>query len=156
MQQVQEAVDLLAEYDVGCEIWSATNFGELYREAIAAERLGRLQPDKPAPSCWISECFGDYTGLTVCATDNVASYPRMVSPWVGGDYVVLGTEGFGRSDTREALRRFFEVDKESVTVAALSALSRRGEMSPDVATQAMAKFGIGVDRPDITMDKETA
>mmetsp|Transcript_135760 Transcript_135760/g.378285 ORF Transcript_135760/g.378285 Transcript_135760/m.378285 type:complete len:1053 (-) Transcript_135760:276-3434(-) len=150
MQQVLDAVELLADYDVACEIWSATNIGELYREAIAAERMGRLHPDKPAPSCWISECFGDYTGITVCATDNVASYPRMISPWVGGDYVVLGTEGFGRSDTREALRRFFEIDKEHVTVAALSALSKRGEMSTDVPIQAMQKFGITSDRPDIT------
>jgi len=152
MQQVLGAVELLAEYDVGCEVWSVTNYGELHREAVLAERHTRLHPAEAAKSCWVKDCLGDYDGVTIAASDNITSYPLLIHPYVGGDYVVLGTDGFGRSDTRAALRRFFEVDKESVTIAVLSALSRQGKLAPEVVTAAMEKFGIVAERPDITMD----
>lgn len=152
MQQVLGAVDLLAEYGVGCEIWSATNIGELHREAYKAERYARLHPQEPAPSFFVKDCLGDYDGVTVLCSDNISQYPQLIEKYVGGDFVILATDGFGRSDTREALRRFFEIDKESVVVAALSALSRQGKVSPDVASGAIEKFGIKYERPDITMD----
>mmetsp|Transcript_26609 Transcript_26609/g.76710 ORF Transcript_26609/g.76710 Transcript_26609/m.76710 type:complete len:1047 (-) Transcript_26609:79-3219(-) len=149
MQQVLGAAELLAEYGVATEIWSATNYGELHREAVKADRHTRLNPKEPPASCWVKECLGGFDGVTVAASDNVGSVPRLIERYVDGDYVVLGTDGFGRSDTREALRRFFEVDKESVTVAALSALARQGKLSPDVAEEAIAKFGLSRERPDI-------
>jgi len=76
--------------------------------------------------------------------------PEMIRQWVGGDYVVLGTDGFGRSDTREALRRFFEIDAEHVALAALSSLVERGEISAEIYNQAVETFGISFERDDIT------
>jgi len=152
MKQVLNAVDLLAEYDVGCEIWSATNIGELNREAQRKERYARLHPMEQPPSFWVKDCLGDFDGVTVFSSDNITQYPQLIEKYIGGSCVILGTDGFGRSDTREKLRRFFEIDQESITVAALSALSRQGKIEPEVAIGAMAKFGITHDRPDITMD----
>lgn len=154
MQQVLKAADMLEDFGVASEIWSATNYGELYREAVRAEREARLRPHEAKPSCHVSDCLSDWTGSTVIASDNVIAYPKLIEKYVGGELVVLGTDGFGRSDTRTALRRFFEVDSESVTVAALSALSRQQKISPDVVTGAMAKYGLNLERPDICMDHE--
>ncbi|OLP85969.1 Pyruvate dehydrogenase E1 component [Symbiodinium microadriaticum] len=124
MQQVLKAAEKLEEFGVATEIWSATNYGELHREAVRAERIARLSPHEAKPSCHVADCLGDWEGVTVIASDNVTAYPQLIEKYVGGELVILGTDGFGRSDTRTALRRFFEVDSESVTVAALSALSR--------------------------------
>lgn len=152
MQQVLLAEELLAEYGVSCEIWSATNIGELYREAQECDRLGRLNPKEAVPVPWVSKCLGDFDGITVAATDNMKAFPQLIKDYVGGEYVVLGTDGFGRSDTREQLRRFFEVDKESITAAVLSALSRKGKVSADVAAEAIKKFGLVTgERSDITV-----
>jgi len=152
MQQVLGAVDLLADYGVGCEIWSATNIGEMHREAIKADRYARLHPAEPEPSFWVKDCLGSYDGVTVFSSDNISQYVQLIEKYVGGDLVILGTDGFGRSDTREALRRFFEIDQESIVVAALTALSRQGKIAPEVAQGAIDKFGLKHDRPDITMD----
>jgi pyruvate dehydrogenase E1 component len=152
MQQVFAAESLLEEYGVGCEIWSATNFGELHRDAVACERLGRLNPLEPEPRSWVQQCLGDFDGVTVCATDNQVAYPQLVRPYVGGDYTVLGTDGFGRSDTRDKLRRFFEVDGESIAAAVLSSLSRQGKVEKQLAADAISKWGLETgDRLDITV-----
>jgi len=154
MQQVLAAAEMLEEYGVAAEIWSATNYGELHRDSVRAERHARLRPLEAKPSCHVKDCLGDHDGVTVIASDNIIAYPQLIEKYVGGELVILGTDGFGRSDTREALRRFFEVDKESVTVAALSALSRQGKIPADVAMGAMEKYGLVLERPDITMDHE--
>jgi len=153
MWQAMMAKEMLAEYDVGCEIWSATNIGELHREAVKCERSGRLNPDKPRPVPWVEECLGDFDGVTVFVSDNIIAYPQLIEKYMGsGEKTILGTDGFGRSDTREQLRRFFEIDKESVTVAALSGLSRQGKVSPEVVKEAMAKYEcISDERQDITL-----
>jgi len=152
MQQVLGAIDLLSEYGVGCEIWSATNIGELHREAYKAERYARLHPMEPSPGFWVKDCLGDFDGVTVMSTDNISQYGQLIDKYVGGDFVILGTDGFGRSDTREQLRRFFEIDSESVAVAALSALARQNKVSAQTAADAIEKFGIKYERPDICMD----
>eukprot|EP00928_Gymnodinium_smaydae_P090594 TRINITY_DN7437_c0_g1_i1.p1 TRINITY_DN7437_c0_g1~~TRINITY_DN7437_c0_g1_i1.p1 ORF type:complete len:1095 (+),score=221.43 TRINITY_DN7437_c0_g1_i1:63-3287(+) len=151
MQEVLAGAELLKDYGVACEIWSATNYGELHRGAVAADRYARLHPAEPVPSCWVRECLGGYDGVTVACSDNMTAVPEMIKTHVGGDFTVLGADGFGRSDTREALRRFFEVDRQHVAVAALSALARRGELDASVVTEAMAKFEIKAERPDITV-----
>lgn len=149
MKQALEAVDLLAEFGVGAEVWSATSYGEMHREAVAYDRALRLgqKPDKP----WAAKCLGDGE-VTVAVSDNQIAYPMLISPWVGGEYIVLGTDGFGRSDTREELRRFFEIDKEHVTVAALEGLVKVGKIEASVAQQARERFNIKVDRSDICME----
>merc|ERR1712051_802075 len=116
--------------------------GEMHREAIKAERQARLKPMEKAPSFWVKDCLGDDDGVTVISTDNISQYVQLIEKYMGGDLVILGTDGFGRSDTREALRRFFEIDKESIVVGALTALSRQGKIAPEVAQGAIDKFGI--------------
>mmetsp|Transcript_12473 Transcript_12473/g.20490 ORF Transcript_12473/g.20490 Transcript_12473/m.20490 type:complete len:1052 (+) Transcript_12473:23-3178(+) len=148
MKQAMDAVPLLAEYDVGVELWSATSYGELYREAVECDRVARLGGEKKTP--WVSECLGDGS-VTVAVSDNMKAYPMLISPWVGGDFQVLGADGFGRSDTREALRRFFEVDAESVVVAALGGLAKAGKIPATVPKEAQAKFGIAAEKHDVTM-----
>lgn len=154
IQQALNAVELLAEFGVGAEIWSATNIGELNREAVKAARYTRLHPMEPPRSCWVKDCLGDYDGVTVISSDSITQYHQLIDKYCGGDMVVLGTDGFGRSDTRDKLRRFFEIDAESIAVGALSGLARQGKLDPKVVQDAMAKFGINYDRPDITMDKD--
>lgn len=150
MKEVLLAVKLLEEYGVASEIWSATSYSELQREALHCERLARLQPELGQPVPWVARCLGDGE-VTVAASDNMAAYPRLVERHVGGQFIVLGTEGFGRSDTRQKLRRFFEVDAQHIAVAALSGLSRAGKIPASETTEAIKRFGITVERPDITM-----
>merc|ERR1712190_435681 len=128
---------------------SATSYGELHREAVACDREARLggTPSKP----WVSECLGDGS-VTVAVSDNQTAYPNLISPWVGGEFIVLGADGFGRSDTRENLRRFFEVDKEHVVVAALSGLAKQGKVSAGAVQKAMDNYGIDPMRDDVCMD----
>jgi len=149
MKQALDAVEMLAEYGVGAEVWSATSYGELQRDAIACDRAERLGEE--ATQSWVSQCLGDGS-VTVAVSDNMTAYPMLIDPWVGGDYTVLGTDGFGRSDTRENLRRYFEIDKEHVVVAALAGLAKAGKISADVPAQARQKFGIVAERNDICMD----
>eukprot|EP00440_Ansanella_granifera_P007758 gb/GFBE01008392.1/.p1 GENE.gb/GFBE01008392.1/~~gb/GFBE01008392.1/.p1 ORF type:complete len:1061 (+),score=316.68 gb/GFBE01008392.1/:1-3183(+) len=149
MKQALDAVDMLAEFGVGAEIWSATSYGELHRDGVACDRLARLGGE--AKKSWVEECLGDGS-VTVAVSDNMTAYPKLIHPWVGGEYTVLGADGFGRSDTREALRRFFEVDKEHVVVAALDGLAKQGKISADVPKQAREKYGIVAERKDICME----
>merc|ERR1712039_345841 len=149
MKQALDAVDMLAEFGVGAEVWSVTSYGELHREAVACDRSVRLGGAETKP--WVSECLGDDM-VTVAVSDNMTAYPKLIDPWVGGDYIVLGADGFGRSDTRENLRRFFEVDKEHVVVAALSGLAKQGKVAPGEVQKAMDKYGIDPSRDDVCMD----
>jgi len=149
MQQALGAVELLAEFDVGAEVWSATSYGELHREAVESDRLARLGQEAEKP--WVAKCLGDGE-VTVAVSDNVTAYPQLIRSHVGGQYIVLGTDGFGRSDTREALRRFYEVDKEHVAVAALEGLATAGKISADIPKKARERFGITPDKTDICME----
>jgi len=149
MSEVLGAVDLLAEFGVGAEVWSATSYSILEREALESDRLAILEPAKEAPKSWVQQCLGDGE-ITIAASDNMKAVPKLIERWVGGEYIVLGTDGFGRSDTRSALRRWFEVDKENITVATLTTLSKAGKISVDVPQKAMERFGITSDRFDVT------
>jgi pyruvate dehydrogenase E1 component len=149
MLQALKAADMLAEYGVSAEIWSATNYGELHREAVECDRVARLTCWEQAPVPWVTQCLGDGADVTVAVSDHQTAYMGLIKPYVGGHFIILGTDGFGRSDTREALRRFFEVDAESVVVAALSGLAKAGKISKDVPKGAIEKYGLTVDRPDI-------
>ncbi|MEE3082856.1 MAG: pyruvate dehydrogenase (acetyl-transferring), homodimeric type [Candidatus Thermoplasmatota archaeon] len=150
MLQVERAAEMLAELDIGCEIWSVTSYGELRRDALDSERLNRLHPSKSQRSCWVSEHLDDSVGTTVAVSDNMIAVPELIRQWVSGDYVVLGTDGFGRSDTREALRRFFEIDAEHIVLAVLSSLVKRGQIESSVFDETISKLGISLEREDIT------
>jgi pyruvate dehydrogenase E1 component len=150
MKQALDAIDLLAEFGVGAEIWSATSYGELQREANACDRKARLGQE--VQKSWAEQCLGDGE-VTVAVSDNMTAWPMIIDPWVGGEYIVLGADGFGRSDTREALRRFHEIDKEHVAVAALRGLAKIGKVPASIVDEAISKFGIDTGpREDITMD----
>ena len=110
----------------------------------------RLHPHEAIKTTWIEQQFGDGTSPIIAVSDNVAAVPEMIREWVSAPFTVLGTDGFGRSDTRPALRRFFEIDGEAVALAALSSLVREGQMEASVYADAMASFGVSADRTDIT------
>jgi pyruvate dehydrogenase E1 component len=125
LREVIAAADLLREgFGVEAEVWSVTSFSELQREGIAIDRENRLHPTREPRPCHVWDCLGGGPAPVVAATDYVRAVPEQIRPWVTGPYSTLGTDGFGRSDYRRALRRFFEVDRHHVTVAALHALGR--------------------------------
>ena len=151
LQYVREAAGILSdEYGIAPEVWSITSYGEMRRDGIATERHTRLHP-QDAQTPYAEQCFGDETP-TVAASDHIAAIPEMVQRWVGGRYVVLGTDGFGRSDTREALRSFFEIDTNSIVLAALSALEQDGGMPAGTVDDAVAKLGGERERYDKTSE----
>ena len=150
MLQVERAAEMLAERGVSCEIWSVTSYGELRRDAAESERWNRLHPAEDERSSWVANHLDDSVGTTVAVSDNMMAVPDLIRQWVGGDYVVLGTDGFGRSDTREALRRFFEIDAEHIVLATLSSLVRRGEIESKIYDDAVKDFDVVFEREDIT------
>jgi len=150
MLQVLDAVEKLETFGVRSEIWSATSYGELRREGMDVSRWNRLHPGESMKSTWVEQQFGDGTSPIVAVSDNVAAVPEMIREWIHAPYTVLGTDGFGRSDTRPALRRFFEIDGQAVALAALSSLVREGQLDAAVYADAIVKFEVSTDRTDIT------
>lgn len=140
--EVLAAARLLAEdWNIGSEIWSATSFTELAREARAVERWNRLHPQENRRASHVSECLGSDLPV-IAATDYVRALPQLIASYIEAPFVALGTDGFGRSDTRAMLRNFFEVDREHIVLAALDSLAQRGEIEPRLCQEAMRKYGI--------------
>jgi pyruvate dehydrogenase E1 component len=153
LREVIAAAELLeAEWNVIAEVFSVTSFTELRRDGMDAERAHRLHPGKKARDTWVETCLGgsEYAdkGPVIAATDYMRAVPDMIRPWVHRPYITLGTDGFGRSDTRAGLRRFFEVDRQHIALAALSALADAGAISADVVKQAITTFGVDAARPN--------
>jgi pyruvate dehydrogenase E1 component len=145
MQQALRAQAMLAERGVAADVWSATSYQLLRREALEVERWNRLHPDEQQRTPLVTALLEGPAarGPIVAASDFVTDWPDMISRWVpGGSWASLGTDGFGRSDTREALRRFFEVDAESITAAALSELARGGRIDTKEARRLIAELGL--------------
>jgi pyruvate dehydrogenase E1 component len=137
----REAAAVLAErYDVGVELWSATSYKALREEALAVERENRLRPGQPARTPLVTELLGGSSGPIVAVTDFMKIVPEQVARFLPGRlFLPLGTDGMGASDTREALRRHFEVDAPSVVVAVLDGLARLGAVPPEVVADALAR-----------------
>jgi pyruvate dehydrogenase E1 component len=150
MLQVLDAVEKLEEFGIRSEIWSATSYGELRRDGLECERWNRLNPSEPEKHSWVQQMLGSSKDPIIAVSDNMAAVPDMVRQWMPDDFTVLGTDGFGRSDTREALRRFFEIDGESITLAAISRLVRNNLIDGKVYDKAVKKFKISTQRNDIT------
>ena len=148
LREVEKAVQMLSDdWNVKSNIWSVTSFNELTREAQAVDRENRFSANEPkAP--YITQCLVDAKGPVIATTDYMRNYAEQVRKYIPGHYEVLGTDGFGRSDSRAALREFFEVDANYVTLAALKALVDEGEMDASVVTQAIEKYGINIDKPN--------
>ncbi len=149
LREVIAAVEILKhDYAVHADVWSVTSFNELRREALAVTRWNMLHPDQPARMPHVENCFRGHAGPVVAATDYMKIYADQIREFVPGRYRVLGTDGFGRSDTREKLRHFFEVDRFYITVAALKALSEEGKITNRQVAQAIEKYGIDPERPN--------
>ncbi|MFQ5771136.1 MAG: pyruvate dehydrogenase (acetyl-transferring), homodimeric type, partial [bacterium] len=139
---------LFEKYEVSTDVWSATSYIELRREALAAERWNMLHPTEEAQKPYITSLLEKEKGPFVAATDYMKMVPDQIGRWVPGGLFSLGTDGYGRSDTREALRRFFEVDAESIVVAVLHQLARRDKIKSEIVRKAIKDSGIDPDKPD--------
>jgi pyruvate dehydrogenase E1 component len=143
LQQVIAARDLLADQvGIAAEIYSAPSFPLLRREALETERFNRLTPSGTPRVPYVSTILGPDGGPIVAATDWLKALPDMVARWLPPYYVSLGTDGFGRSDTREALRSLFEIDPPHIAAAVLSELARCGAMPTDKASKAISTLGV--------------
>ena len=148
-QAADEARRLLAEHwGVGCDTWSATSWSTLRADAISVERWNRLHPADEPRRPFVTTALGSGSAPVVAVTDYMRAVPDQISRWVRRPFVSLGTDGFGRSDARPALRRHFEIDTGHVGVAVMSSLARTGEASPDEVTDAIRRFGIDPDVPE--------
>jgi pyruvate dehydrogenase E1 component len=144
-----EAQRMLAEeHDVAAECWSVTSYKTLREDALSAERWNRLHPSQGAHVPYVAEQLGRAHGPFVAVTDYMKAVPDQIARWVPGHFVALGTDGYGRSDTREALRRHFEVDAPHVVVAVLQSLNEIGEGKSDEVEDAIARYGIEPEKPD--------
>ena len=153
LREVIAAAKLLhSDFDVSADIWSVTSFNELRREAMDVERWNRLHPAEASRTSYIEECLAGRQGPFVAATDYMAAVPDQVRQWVPGRYVTLGTDGFGRSDGRKALREHFEVDRHHVVVAALKALADDGHIDKARVQDAISRYGIDPSKPNPRTD----
>jgi len=147
-REVMAAADLLHdEWGVEADLWSCPSFTELARDGHAVSRRNLLNPQAAPELSHVEACLRETTGPVVAATDYVRAFADQIRAYVPRRYVVLGTDGFGRSDTREKLRRFFEVDRWQVTVAALKALADDGTLPRDKVMEAMQKYGLDPAKP---------
>lgn len=152
MQQVLAAATLLEEFGIAADIWSVTSFSELRKDGIECDRWNLLHPDQKRRVPYIRSCLAETSGPVIAATDYVRAYPDLIRNWVDRQYRVLGTDGFGRSDSRKALRDFFEVDARYIVLTALSSLAEEGTIEKDVITKAITKLGITPDKPNPLVD----
>jgi pyruvate dehydrogenase E1 component len=149
LHEVLHAAALLRQdFGVEADPWSCPSFTLLARDGQAAERANRLHPEAPPRRAHVEACLAGTAGPVVAATDYVRAFAEQIRPWVGRRYLVLGTDGFGRSDTRERLRRFFEVDRHHVVVAALKALADEGAVPASTVSKAIAKYGLDAGAAD--------
>ncbi|HRX90228.1 MAG TPA: alpha-ketoglutarate dehydrogenase [Steroidobacteraceae bacterium] len=145
LREVIAAADLLAtDFEIASDVFSVTSFSELARDARAVQRLNRLQPTDPPRVSHVAQCLRGGAPI-VAATDYVRAYPELIAAHVGARFVALGTDGFGRSDRRAALREFFEVDRHHIAVAALSALADEGLVARNAVQKAIARYAVKVD-----------
>jgi pyruvate dehydrogenase E1 component len=152
LREVLAASELLAQdFGVVADVWSVTSFTELRREGLDIERWNMLHPSEPGRECYVEQCLKPRKGPVVAATDYMRVFADQIRPFVHRRYVVLGTDGFGRSDTRAKLREFFEVNRYYVVVAALKALADEGEVPQEKVVEALVKYEIDAEKPNPVM-----
>ena len=149
LREALRAQEILADrYNVSSNVWSVTSYKELRRNALAAERWNLLHPAEKPQRSYLEEVLDGEQGPFIAASDYVRAMPESIDRWIPGGLFALGTDGFGRSETREALRRHFEVDAESIVVAALYRLSREGKCEASKVAQAIKDLGIDPEKID--------
>jgi pyruvate dehydrogenase E1 component len=149
LREVLAAAELLRkDFRIRVDVWSVTSFNELRRDALEVERWNQLHPEEEPRQCYIEQALAGRPGPYVAATDYMKIVPDQIQRWVPGTFVSLGTDGFGRSDARKALREHFEVDRHYVAVTALKALADDGAIDQKTVARAIEKYGIDPGRPD--------
>ena len=152
LREVIAGAELLEkDFGVAADIWSVTSFNQLRRDGLAAQRWNLLHPELEPRTSYVTECLDGRPGPVVAATDYMKVLADQIRAFLPGrSYAVLGTDGFGRSDTRRQLRKFFEVDRHYVAVAALHALAESGAVPRKKVAEAIAKYGIDAEKPNPT------
>ncbi|MCG8122898.1 MAG: pyruvate dehydrogenase (acetyl-transferring), homodimeric type, partial [Candidatus Thiodiazotropha taylori] len=149
LREVIAAAELLEkDFNVTADIWSVTSFNELRREGLDVERWNTLHPEEGQRQSYVTRQLAGQQGPVVAATDYIRSYADQIRPFVPASYSVLGTDGYGRSDMRSQLRKFFEVNRYYVALAALKSLADQGDLKEEVVTQAIKKYKIDPDKPN--------
>src|SRR5207247_8198732 len=133
-------------YDVSADVWSPTNYKQLRTYGLRAKRWNMLHPTEPPKQSHVESVLEKETGVFVAVSDFMKIVPEQIAPWVAGGLTALGTDGFGRSDTRETLRRFFEIDAESVVIATLHALGQKGSIDKKAVTRAIQDLGVNPEK----------
>jgi pyruvate dehydrogenase E1 component len=147
INQALRAQQILAErYGVSADVWSATNYKELRNDALLCQRWNMLHPTQPARKSYVEKLLEKEQGVFVAVSDYMRIVPDQIAPWVPGGLMTLGTDGFGRSDTRAHLRRFFEVDAESTVIATLYALAQKGQVDKAVVAQAIKDLDVNPEK----------
>jgi len=148
LRSALRAQEILAEkYHVSADVWSVTSYKALRNDALQCRRWNMLHPAQPPRQSYIEATLANETGVFVAVSDYMKIVPEQIGPWVPGGLFALGTDGFGRSDSRENLRRFFEVDAESVVIAVLHSLSRRRKMGKTAVARAIRELGVNPEKP---------
>ncbi|AHF03564.1 pyruvate dehydrogenase [Marichromatium purpuratum 984] len=151
LRETLAAAELLArDFDIAADVWSVTSFNELRRDGIDAERWNRLHPEQPPRTSYVETQLAATEGPVIAATDYIRAYAEQIRPHVPRAYVTLGTDGFGRSDTRSQLRRFFEVNRHYVVLAALKALADAGTLPAARVSEAIERYRIDPEKPNPT------
>lgn len=149
LNHVLRAQEILAErFNIASDVWSVTSYTELAREAMRVERQNMLHPAKDPQVSYLESALKDVQGPFIAASDYVRAVPGQIERWVPGGLTILGTDGYGRSEARPELRRFFEVDSECITLATLNRLAREGKMKPEEVAAAIEELGIDPEKPD--------
>ncbi|MBI5896210.1 MAG: pyruvate dehydrogenase (acetyl-transferring), homodimeric type, partial [Desulfobacterales bacterium] len=147
LNETLKAQKLLEEqFGVPADVWSVTSYKNLYWDGVEVERYNRLHPGEPARKTFIAEQFFDAEGIFVAASDYLKALPASIAKWIPGPLAALGTDGYGRSETREALRDYFEVDARHIAFAALSLLAREKQIDPSILEKAIQTLEIDPDR----------
>ncbi|HEY4952801.1 MAG TPA: pyruvate dehydrogenase (acetyl-transferring), homodimeric type, partial [Verrucomicrobiae bacterium] len=147
IQSALKAQQILAErYDVSADIWSATSYKLLRTDALRCQRWNMLHPTQPPKKSYIENLLAKEPGAFVAVSDNIRTVADQIAPWVPGGLFTLGTDGFGRSDTRARLRRFFEVDAESTVIGTLYALAEKGLIGREVVAKAITDLGVDAEK----------
>ena len=151
LREVIAAAEMLEkDWGIAADVWSATSFTELRREGLDCERWNMLNPEKPQRINYIAQCLKDAKGPVIASTDYMKSFAEQIQRFVPNKFVALGTDGYGRSDSREALRDFFEVDRRYVVLAALKALSDEGKLPASTVAEAVKKYHLDSNKPNPT------
>ena len=142
LNEVIAAAKLLEKYDVAADVWSVTSYQELYRDGHACDRWNMLHPAETPRVPYVTQVFADTQGPIVAASDYLKTLPDLIDRWLPRPLVSLGTDGYGRSESRADLRNHFEVDARFVTLATLAALGRDGQIEPDVVQKAIKDLDV--------------